>query len=56
MDYITKEMFEAYVSVQMSGKYNMLMNAHEAADEAGLSIADYMAIIKNYSELKKKFA
>ena len=51
----TREQFEAYVKVQQSGRWNMLMNAREAAKEAGLDLDTYLAMIKNYSKLAAKF-
>ena len=51
----TKEQFEAYVKVQRSGKYNMVMDGRAAAREAGLDIITYMSIISNYSSLKKLY-
>ena len=51
----TKEQFEAYVKVQQSGRWNMFMNAREAAKEAGLDLDTYFAVIKNYSKLAAKF-
>ena len=51
----TKEQFEAYVKVQHSGRWNMFMNAREAAKEAGLDLDTYFAVIKNYSKLAAKF-
>jgi hypothetical protein len=55
MGNITKEMFDAFNKVRENGKYNMIMNAKEAAEDAGLSMDDYWIIIKNYTELNKKF-
>lgn len=54
-DDITRNEFESYVLVQMSGQYNMIMNAQDAAEDAGLDMDTYYAIIKNYSYLKNKF-
>ena len=44
----TKEQFEAYVKVQRSGKYNMIMDWRAAAKEAGLDSMTYMIIISYY--------
>lgn len=49
------EQFKRYEAVRVSGKFNMIMNAREAAAEAELSFDDYMFIINHYSELYKKF-
>lgn len=51
----TKEQFEAYVKVQQSGRWNMLMNAREAAKEAGLDLNTYFGVLKNYSTLAAKY-
>ena len=51
----TKEQFEAYVKVQRSGKYNMIMDWRVAAKEAGLDSMTYMIIISYYSDLKKLY-
>lgn len=51
----TREQFEAYVEVQNSGRWNMLMNAKEAAHDAGLDLATYFDVIKNYSSLVDKY-
>ena len=57
---ITKEKFEAYVTVQKSGLTNMfdIKNVKFAADgmcDVRLTREDCLEIIKNYSELKGKF-
>lgn len=51
----TREQFEAYVKVQRSGRWNMIMDAKNAAREAGLDLDIYFAVIKNYSKLAAKF-
>ena len=51
----SKEEFAAYRKVQDSGKYNMIMNAQEAAAEAGLSMKTYKLCILNYTTLLLKF-
>ena len=55
IDKITKDMFDSYRQVQMAGRWNMIMEARFAQASAGLSEDAYWSIIKNYSELKKKF-
>ena len=52
---ITKEMFEAYVAVQMKGDFNMVMEANQARRAANLSEEEYWTIIQYYAELKEKF-
>ena len=46
------EAFKRYLKVQMSGVYNMITEAQEAADMAGLSEEEYWDVIKHYSEYK----
>ena len=55
VDAITKDDFDAYVAVQRSGKYNMIMDADAAADDADLDIDTYYGIIKNYGALVSKY-
>ena len=52
----SKEEFAAYRKVQDSGKYNMILNAQEAAAEAGLSMKTYKLCILNYTTLLLKYA
>lgn len=47
---ITKEKFLAYYKVQMSGRYNMIMEAKYAMADAGLTKDEYFDIINNYSK------
>ena len=47
---ITKEKFLAYYRVQMSGTYNMIMEAKYAMADAGLTKDEYFDIINNYSK------
>ena len=54
-DKINKAMFAKYERVRKSGRWNMIMNASEAADESGLSIETYMGVAHNYAALMKKF-
>ena len=46
---ITKTSFLDYREVQMSGAYNMITESKYAADEAGLCLDVYFAIINNYA-------
>lgn len=55
VDAITKDDFDAYVAVQRSGKYNMIMDADATADDADLDIDTYYGIIKNYGALVSKY-
>lgn len=52
----SREEFAAYRKVQDSGKYNMILNAQEAAAEAGLSMKTYKLCILNYTTLLLKYA
>ena len=52
----SREEFAAHRKVQDSGKYNMIMNAQEAAAEAGLSMKTYKLCILNYTTLLLKYA
>lgn len=52
---ITKEEFDRYELVRLSGLYNMIMNAHDAMMAAALYRDKYLEIQKNYTALKEKF-
>ncbi len=54
MDKITKEQFEAYVDVQMSGVTNM-WNVKLVSELSGLEKDEIMTIMKSYGELKDKY-
>ena len=54
-DDITKQEFEAYVLVQMSGQYNMIMEATSAMKDAGLTREEYFDIIKNYGKYYNEY-
>ena len=54
MEEITKEQFEAYVDVQMSGVTNMF-DVRTVGDLSGLEKEQIMAIMTNYGELKDKY-
>ena len=54
MDKITKEQFEAYVDVQMSGVTNM-WNVKLVSELSGLEEEEIMTIMKSYGELKDKY-
>ena len=51
---ITKEQFEAYVDVQMSGVTNM-MNVTLVGELTGLTRNECIEIMKNYGTLKEKY-
>ena len=54
MTEITKEQFEAYVDVQMSGVTNMF-DVKTVGDLSGLKKEEIMEIMKNYGTLKDKY-
>ena len=54
MTEITKEQFEAYVDVQMSGVTNM-WNVKLVGELSGLEEEEIMKIMKNYGALKDKY-
>lgn len=47
----SKDEFEAYVKVQQSGRFNMIMDGEKAANAAGLDIGTYWSVIDHYREL-----
>ena len=51
---ITKEQFEAYVDVQMSGVTNMF-DVRTVGELSGLDKEQIMTIMTNYGELKDKY-
>ena len=51
---ITKEQFEAYVDVQMSGVTNMF-DVRAVGELSGLEKEEILEIMKNYGELKDKY-
>ena len=54
MTEITKEQFEAYVDVQMSGVTNMF-DVRTVGELSGLDKEQIMTIMTNYGELKDKY-
>jgi hypothetical protein len=54
MTEITKEQFEAYVDVQMSGVTNMF-DVKTVGELSGLEKEEIMEIMKNYGTLKDKY-
>lgn len=53
---ITKEKFAKYMKVQKEGKYNMLTEGIDAANEAGLTFEEYKEIIRNYSNYYDEYS
>ena len=54
MEEITKEQFEAYVNVQMSGVTNMF-DVKTVGQLSGLEKEQIMTIMTHYGELKDKY-
>ena len=54
MEKITKEQFEAYVDVQMSGVTNMF-DVKLVGELSGLEKDEIMEIMQNYGTLKDKY-
>ena len=54
MEKITKENFEAYVDVQMSGVTNMF-DVRTVGELSGLDKEQIMTIMTSYGELKDKY-
>lgn len=52
---VTKEIFKKYVKVQMSGEYNMIMEANAASKKVGCTWSDYLDILRNYSKYMVEF-
>jgi len=52
---ITKAKFFSYYRVQMSGRYNMIMEAKAAMNDAHLTEDEYFEIINNYSKYFNQF-
>lgn len=51
----SKDNFLSYKRVQQSGRYNMIMDATQAAADAGLDINTYFAVIQNYTKLQELY-
>ena len=54
MENITKDQFEAYVDVQMSGVTNM-MDVRTVSELSGLERQEIITIMRNYNELQDKY-
>ena len=52
---ITKEIFMKYYTAQMSGEYNMIMDAAKVMEEYNISKEDYLKIITKYMVYYTKF-
>ena len=54
MENITKDKFEAYVDVQMSGVTNM-MDVKTVSELSGLERQEIITIMRNYNKLQEKY-
>ena len=54
MENITKDQFEVYVDVQMSGLTNM-MDVRTVSELSGLERQEIITIMRNYNELQDKY-
>ena len=52
---VTKEDFQSYYQAQMSGEFNMVMDAHTVMAQFGIEPDIYWEIIRNYKEYYNKF-
>ena len=55
LDKLTKKNFKDYERVRCGGRWNMIVNAREAAMDAGLHLDTYMGVLSNYSALMEKY-
>ena len=51
----SKKDFQAYERVRRGGRWNMIVNARDAAADAHLGFDRYMAVLRNYELLMKKY-
>lgn len=52
---VTKTDFLSYYEAQMSGEFNMVMDAHTVMNEYGIEKDIYWEIIKNYEKYYKMY-
>ena len=52
---VKKETFMKYYTAQMSGEYNMIMDAAKVMEEYNISKDDYLKIITKYMVYYTKF-
>ena len=52
---VSKTDFLSYEKARLSGEFNMIMNAHKVMSEYSIDKDTYWDIIRNYSELSKKY-
>ena len=53
---ITEDKFNRYVKVEMSGKYNMMMDRDKAMAKADLTQREYETIQRDYIKLDKAWS
>lgn len=53
IDELTKEDFDRYEDVRLGGRWNMF--ASQAIRATGLGKEKYLAVLRNYSALKRKY-
>ena len=53
---VSKTDFLSYYEAQMSGEFNMVMDAHQVMDEYGIDKNTYWEIIRNYNTYYNKYA
>ena len=52
---VTKADFLSYEKARLSGEFNMIMDAYKVMSEYSIDKDTYWDIIRNYSELSKKY-
>ena len=52
---VTKTDFLSYYEAQMSGEFNMVMDAHQVMHEFGIESDIYWEIIRNYNKYYNEF-
>ena len=55
LNFMDKTTFLSYEEARQSGEFNMIMDAHQVQKEYGITSEDYWYIVKNYTELAKKY-
>ena len=53
---VSKTDFLSYYEAQMSGEFNMVMDAHQVMHEYGIDKNTYWEIIRNYNKYYNKYA
>ena len=55
LDELTRDDLRRYEAVRKSGLFNMMMQAQDAAECAGLGMETYLGVLKHYNALMEKF-